>query len=749
MSERKRTIFLFSMEPWGDMWYSKHHYAAQLAREHTVYFVSLPDRWRWTDLFSFGVRVRQVPEGVQVLEYRNNLPLRLLSGWLQRWILRANARKLARLMPDGEVLLWSFHPTELLHQPPLRRKGTKIIYHVVDPYQTLPYDRQFASQADLVVAINPWYLDHYGRINRHCILVPHGVRPADREHDDGQVEALRKLHGDYAVLATGINQFVNYPLLIALASRHPDLRLVVAGQMFPMEPELTALRERLFALPNVRYAGVLHPDRLKDLIRGAKVGLLTYDFEPTRSVPASAGRTPLKVLTYLAQACPMVSTNNSYVPALEDRGHFKAEDEEHFLALVGEVLEGRRSVDKLAVNAYLDSVTYERLSRRVLDALDAAGAEQVPEPPADDPRDTVPAACPVMIVSNEAWDGPRYSKHRYATALSSRRKVYFIDPPSAWKPAHLFSPGIRSYDTPEGITVLSYHNAIPLFGGLLRGINDRVVSGRLRRYIKAHHAARPVFWTFDPSRLADPSLLDPELSIYHCADDYALRWKSERLLARRVDHVFCIARELMPRFEPFNRSVHHVPHGLAEADMQPGMPDAGSLPLPPGYGLYIGNINDRHDFPLWEKLFRASPGVDWLIVGPVKVTDALGKCIVHERPFSNVHFMGPVPYAQLRDLIAGAAFGFLYMRPDQPANRISSQKVVQFLAQGRPFFCSWFSEYADHRDLVYMTESHEAALAVFRQWREQGEPPERAQQRLAFSASLRFKNLIANLPFRL
>ena len=68
-------------------------------------------------------------------------------------------------------------------------------------------------------------------------------------------------------------------------------------------------------------------------------------------------------------------------------------------------------------------------------------------------------------------------------------------------------------------------------------------------------------------------------------------------------------------------------------------------------------------------------------------------------PLPNVTFTGQVPYAELRSLIAHCGFGFLYMKPDLDANRISSQKVVQFLAQGKPFFCSWLSEYEDHPEL--------------------------------------------------
>lgn len=762
MSSPQRTIFVFSLEPWGNMWYSKHHYAARLAKSHAVYFVSLPDRWRWTDLFSFSVKVRSVEEGVNVVEYRNNLPLRFLPRWLVGLVARLNALKLQRLLPNGEVLYWSFHPTSVLDHKTLRRPGSKTIYHVVDPYQSLPNDSAFAKRSDLVVAINPWYLEYYGKLNPNCMLIPHGVRTEDRAHNARAALALQQQWGRYMVLATGLSQHVNYALLYKVATHYPDVSLVVVGQLFDLKPAERALRDRLFALPNVRYDGVKHPDDLKDLIKGAVVGLLTYDIEPTLETPISAGRTPLKVLTYLAQLCPVVSTNNSFINVLEGKGHFKAENEDHFVALVGDVLLGTRRVETDTVNTYLDSVEYGKIIDRILLRLDASEV-QAPPPTTDGAdqqpsllnvnagsskkiRKLIPQTSPILIVSNEGWDGPRYSKHRMALALSTLRKIYFIDPPDQWRPSHLLRMRIRARSTPEGITVLTYNNAIPLLGGRLGALNDWIIAGRLRTYLRRAGGDSPVFWTFDPSRLAEPAQLGAGVAIYHCADDHAFRWRGEALLAQRCDHVFCIARDLMPRFNALNPSVHHVPHGLADTDMMPAA--SAHTAIASGYGLYIGNINDRHDFALWEKLFRDHPQRTFIIVGPIHVTDPIGLRLINDAHMPNVRFMGPVPYDRLPSLIAGAAFGFLYMRPDHPANRISSQKVVQFLAQGKPFFCSWFSEYADQQDLVYMTDDHQEALNAFDRWCTIGEAPEARQRRLDFAGKQRFINLVAQLPFR-
>lgn len=738
---QRQPVVIVSMEPWGDMWYSKQHYAAHLAGERDVYFVSLPDRWRWRDLFSFTASLRETPEGVRVVEYRNNFPLRLLGRRLASLMNLLNARKLARIMPARGYVIWSFFPTSLAKHLAGRNSRSKVIYHVVDPYIDRPNDRSFARQADLVVAINPWYLHYYSRINEQCILVPHGMQAASRRSDPASVQAHRARFGRFAVLASGLSRSLNFPLLLQFARTRPDIPLVIAGKRFPLPKKEQELSDALFSLPNVHYIGVLHPGKLKDLIRAASLSLVTYDFEETRAAPGEAGRTPLKALTYLAQHCPVVSTNNSYVPEVEGLGFFKAEDPDHFLALVDEVLKGERIVDDAAIDAYLDTVSYGLLSQRILSAL-----EESARPP-DGEKPTVPRGSPVLIISNEAWDGPRYSKHRTAIALASSRSVVFVDPAMRWHPMNLLRWSIRERRTSEGVDVISYFNAIPYLGGRLRGLNDWIVSLRLRRYLRRTGRYAPLVWTFDPSRLASPALLNPVLSVYHCADDHSLGVHVESKLAARVDHVFCIARGLMPRFLDLNRSVHHVPHGLAHEDLEPAA--AQAIGFPPGYGLYIGNVNNRHDFQLWYDLMHVHADVRWVVVGPVRMLESEAHWLQEVKRLPNVTFTGQVPYADLRALISACGFGFLYMNDDLEANRISSQKVVQFLAQGKPFFCSWLSEYAEHRDLVHMSDSHGEALDLFARWRTNGEPASSGARRVAHARELLYDRLFERLPFRL
>ncbi|MBX2971854.1 MAG: hypothetical protein KF797_02025 [Flavobacteriales bacterium] len=355
------------------MWYSKHRYAAHLATRFPVHFVSVPDRWRWTDLFSLRANVRTTREGVHVVEYRNNLPMRPLWGLLAGLQHRINAWKLRRLMPAGPVLLWSFHPAYALLRHLLKRPGTRCIYHVVDPYQSLPGDVALSRRADLVVAINTWFHDYYRNISRNCILIPHGVGEQDRRTDPAAIAADRDRFGTYVVVAASLNHCTNYALLQRIADRYPHLRVVLIGELFAVPPATLIVRERLLSMPNVVHLGALDPGAMRSIIGGARAGLVTYEFHPTQSKPTTGTRTPLKVLTYLAQQCPVISTINSFIPELDGIAVHKAEDEEHFIRLAGEAVEGMLPFDGPAVEHYLDSVAYDKLIDRILTGLDGSG----------------------------------------------------------------------------------------------------------------------------------------------------------------------------------------------------------------------------------------------------------------------------------------------------------------------------------------------------------------------------------------
>lgn len=363
---RQKVVLIFSLEPWGDMWYSKQHYAWELAKHHQVFFISPPRSWKLSDLFSDKLKLTRITSGLTVVQYSNRLPLRILPEVVATQLRRATAKRLARLLQPTENLLWCFYPEALALQPVLHTAQTRLIYHVVDPYQTFTDDIPLAKAADLVIAINPWFQQHYRQWNRHTILIPHGVRARDREQDPTAIASYREQWHPYVILAGGLNKHVNYTLLKYLAEQIPELTLVLAGERLPAAGPDQA---DLFALQNVVHAGVFPPEKLRGLIGGAVAGLIAYEFQPRRAQPERAGRTPLKAISYLAQMKPVVTSINCYIPELDEKGVFKADTPDEFIGRIRQIIDGRIKLNEAATEAYLNGILYPELIQEIFSNL--------------------------------------------------------------------------------------------------------------------------------------------------------------------------------------------------------------------------------------------------------------------------------------------------------------------------------------------------------------------------------------------
>jgi hypothetical protein len=146
------------------------------------------------------------------------------------------------------------------------------------------------------------------------------------------------------------------------------MNFVLVGPLFLVKCNLHQQRQHLLGLPNVFHVDTQHPDELRHIIRGARVGLVTYAFEPKQKT----GKSPtgsMKILSYLAQGLPVVSSINSYTPGLEEYSVFKAEDEEEFIRVISDIASGKLPVSTSAVSKYLDQITYDRLSKHILHVL--------------------------------------------------------------------------------------------------------------------------------------------------------------------------------------------------------------------------------------------------------------------------------------------------------------------------------------------------------------------------------------------
>lgn len=367
---RPSRIFVVSNEAWGPVWFSKHHYAHELARlGHRVAFVDPPGPWRLRNLVSFSTRWREVQPGLEVVRYENNLPTVRLGSALARlndWLNCAKLRAARGASP--EVLFWQFDPArfERISFFPRHRR----ILHIVDKYYWST-DLRIARRADLVVVVSPTRLARYEGLARRTMVIPHGISAEDRTADPEQVRLLSERHGRFILLVGTLNHDVDFELLDEITCRFPDTAILIIG---PADASLRADQRqtlaRTCARANVQWLGPVHAQELRNYIQAASLCIIPYHARGDY-------RHPLKALHYLAQQKPVVSTRFPDLEAFDGGLVLLADDQAAFIEKCRRMLAGDFTPRSSEVDAYLHSVEYPRLIARIFDELEGTGeAEQ-------------------------------------------------------------------------------------------------------------------------------------------------------------------------------------------------------------------------------------------------------------------------------------------------------------------------------------------------------------------------------------
>lgn len=347
----------------------------------------------------------------------------------------------------------------------------------------------------------------------------------------------------------------------------------------------------------------------------------------------------------------------------------------------------------------------------------------------------------ILIVSNEAWGTIWYSKHNYAYELSKKNTVYFINPTAKWCIWNIFKNKIQSEKISPNLNVVSYNNALPANEkrALIFRLNEWIVSKRLKRYFNKTEESALLFWSFDPFRLIDPAVIGCKMSIFHYADNYTN--ESLKKLLSNCDYILCISDEFasspLVKAKPHLVLNHSVPDNFFEDADKEILPSTLNVN---NYILFIGHLDFRLDFNLIEKWLVHFKEYQFAFVGPIKndLLDDAGKRIFEEKRYDNVIIVGSVPFKDLKHYIAFARVTIAPMREDVHGNQINHQKLLQYLAWGKPVVCSLFNDYNDKRHLIYAYESSEESMMLLNAAYNEGHDSDKQIERIKFSKEFSF-----------
>ena len=314
-----RTIVCLSSIDWDFLWQVHQQIMAALAAagSHVLFVEStgvrapglsdLPRLWRRLRGGGRGHGPRRRPDNVTVYS-PVVLPFPYLPAAraVNRPVLERAIRRGLGPRRDDPRIIWNFLPTPLSRELVARLDPALSIFHCVDHLSAssaaaarlAESEARCFADADLVFVSSHRLAERARRHNPHVYLVPAGV-DLDRFEGAGDTpvpDDLARLPRPVVGYLGGVHQWLDEPLLAAVAEGHPEWSVVLVG------PRQTAV-PRLAALPNVHLLGTRGPDAVPGYLRGFDVGLVPY-----RLADYTHHVYPVKLNEYLVMGLPVVST---------------------------------------------------------------------------------------------------------------------------------------------------------------------------------------------------------------------------------------------------------------------------------------------------------------------------------------------------------------------------------------------------------------------------------------------------------
>ena len=337
----------------------------------------------------------------------------------------------------------------------------------------------------------------------------------------------------------------------------------------------------------------------------------------------------------------------------------------------------------------------------------------------------------IVLLSTADWDNPFWTNKQHVAVELARRghRVLYVDslglrrPSASARDARRILRRVRKairapLEVREGLWVWS-PLALPLHGTPLgRAVNHWMLERGLDARLRSLAMRRDWLWTYNPlsSRLLDVTSF--RRCIYHCVDEIsaqpgmpaaALR-ESEQELTRAADLVFTTSRALTESRSAWNPNTHYFPNvadyehfNTATAPETRVPEDLARIPRP-RLG-FVGAISGyKVDFELLRAIATAHPEWSIVLIGSVGEGDPWTDAAML-RGLSNLHLLGPRPYATLPGYLKGFDVALLPNRINAYTDSMFPMKLFEYLAAGIPVVGVALKAVREYSDVIDLAPS--------------------------------------------
>jgi len=237
------------------------------------------------------------------------LPYFWLARWINRTLLARNLRRWMEAVGFSRPILWTFLPTPLALDLIRAVDPQVTIYYCIDDLQSssagarkiVTSEERLFRTADLVFCTSEKLRERAARYGDHVHLFPFGVNlerfDAVRNAPSEPPPDLKPLKKPVIGYVGGLHQWVDQPLLAAVAERLPEMSFALVG---PLQTDVSALERRA----NVTLFGQRDHADLPKYVKGFDVGIVPYLL-----TEYTANVYPTKLNEYLSMGIPVVATD--------------------------------------------------------------------------------------------------------------------------------------------------------------------------------------------------------------------------------------------------------------------------------------------------------------------------------------------------------------------------------------------------------------------------------------------------------
>jgi glycosyltransferase involved in cell wall biosynthesis len=342
----------------------------------------------------------------------------------------------------------------------------------------------------------------------------------------------------------------------------------------------------------------------------------------------------------------------------------------------------------------------------------------------------------IICFSTTDWDEIWGSRQQIMSRLATRgHRVFFVERPAGLE--HLWRyPDIRKNkmerwrqgvkNIVDNIWIISLPPLVPgrYYSTGINAINQWITQISVKSQLSGFKIDSPVLWIYNPEQGNLIGKFNERLSVYHCIDEFTAGTSGrkkriisqlENQLLSRVDIVLANSQPTYQNKHAINPNTYRISSGVdfdlftSSCNDEEISSILSKIPHP-RIG-FVGNVNDRIDFPLIESLTIQRPSWSFVFVGGTFPLSSDNNAVKRLKSIPNCYFLGKKSYQQVPAFIDGFDVCFLPFVQDERAYFRSPLKLYEYFAAGKPVVATPLPETQEFSNCLYLADSPQQFVA--------------------------------------